>query len=179
VAQETEISAEFIRAEIKHISDNREAAAKKRQMREEMDKMAGVRDRINPEKSINLKAARAEEGLIAVLLKHPDYYKKLDPPITEEHFVTAFNRNIFRLMRQQIEEEGTVSISALAGYLTTEEVARLTQYTVMAVAADNELRQACDYARVLQATGGDMAGEDPETIRRFLELNKKGHKRKE
>ena len=106
---------------------------------------------------------------------------RLCPPFLNDFsiYFTAFNRNIFRLMRQQIEEEGTVSITTLAGHLTTEEVARLTQYTVMAVAADNELRQACDYARVLQTTGGDMTGEDPETIRRFLELNKKGQKRKE
>lgn len=179
VAEETGISAEFIRAEIKHIVDNREAAAKKKQMREEMDKISGARDRINPEKSVNLKAARAEEGLIAVLLKHPDYYRKLEPSVTEEDFVTQFNRNIFRLMRQQIEQDGSVSISALAQHLTTDEVARLTQYTVTAVAADNELRQACDYAKVLHAQGGDMSGQDPEAIRRFLEQNKKSQKRKE
>jgi DNA primase len=179
VAEETGISGEFIRAEIKHIIDNREAAAKKKQMREEMDKISGARDRINPEKSVNLKAARAEEGLIAVLLKHPDYYRKLEPPVTEEDFVTQFNRNIFRLMRQQIEQDGTVSISALAQHLTTDEVARLTQYTITAVAADNELRQACDYAKVLRAPGGDMSGQDPEAIRRFLEQNKKSQKRKE
>ncbi len=179
VAEETDIPAEFIRVEIKQITNNREAAAKKKQMREEMDKISGVRDRINPEKSVNLRAARAEEGLIAILLKHPDYYQKLEPRVTEEDFVTQFNRNIFRLLRQQIEQDSTVSISALAQHLTTEEVARLTQYTVTVVAADNVLRQACDYARVLRGRGEDMSGEDPEAIRRYLEQNKKGYKRKE
>ncbi len=178
VSEQTEIPAEFIRVEIKQLAERRKTAEQKKQIREEMDKMSGKRDRINPEKSVNLKAARAEEGLIAILLKHPDYYKKLDPPINEEHFVTQFNRNIFRLMRERIEEDGTVSVSVLSQHLTVEEVARLTQYTVTAVPADNELKQACDYAKVLHLQGGDMTEMDPSDIRAYLE-QKKGYKRKE
>lgn len=171
VAKETEIPIDMLRAEVKTMSERRVAEARKKALRAERERTDGIRDRLNPERSANLRAARAEEALIALLLKHPDYLKKLDPPVTEADFVTTFNRRIFALLWEEIEAGLSPSLSSLAARLTTEETARLTQYTVQAVTAEDELQLARDCAEVLheQAKQASLAALSPDEIQNYLD----------
>lgn len=90
LAQQTDVAADVIKAEIQSIMEQRRKQYKKQEFRTERDKSAGAKDRLNPAKRQHLKAAKAEEGLLAILMKHPDYYRKLNPAIGPEDFVTDF-----------------------------------------------------------------------------------------
>ena len=61
------------------------------------------KDEVNPERAKNLKAAKAEETLIALLLHNPDFYKKIKDKIFAEDFVTELNRRIFGSICKKIE----------------------------------------------------------------------------
>lgn len=77
-------------------------------------------------------------------MKHPDYYRKLNPAIGPEDFVTDFNRNIFRVMAEWIENGKDPDVAGMSKLLTVEEVSRLTEYMINNVPGKDELRRACD-----------------------------------
>lgn len=183
VAQQTEISADVIKAEIKSIMESRAKAEKKRALKTETDRIMGARDRLNPGKRENLKAAVAEEGLIAILLKHPDYYEKLSIKITQEDFVTDFNKNIFGIMLRVLAQQGQLDLTRLAQHLTVDEVARVTQYTIKSVSGENEKKQAEDYAKAIKEVSSsaalDLSQSDPEQIKKYIEQAKMAKERRE
>lgn len=177
-ANETSIQSDTIKREIEHIRKRRRDYQQKNQLKTENEKL--IRDRLNPNKANNLKAAKAEETLIAILLKHPDYLEKLNPKITSENIVTPFNKGIFSVLERYIEDEKTVSIASLSQSLTSEETSKLTEYSVNIVSGVNELKQACDCASVLMESSlskSDIAAKSADEIRDYI--NNMSKKRKE
>ncbi len=77
---------------------------------------------LNPEKRRNLKAAAAEETVIAVLLKHPDFYEKIKDKLPPDKMVTSFNRRIYGIITQAIEEGKEPDISVFAEKLIPAEL---------------------------------------------------------
>lgn len=176
LAQQTDVAADVIKAEIQSIMEQRRKQYKKQEFRTERDKSAGAKDRLNPAKRQHLKAAKAEEGLLAILMKHPDYYRKLNPAIGPEDFVTDFNRNIFRVMAEWIENGKDPDVAGMSKLLTVEEVSRLTEYMINNVPGKDELRRACDYAAAIADAGSDVRAllEDgaPEDIQKYIEAER-------
>lgn len=56
----------------------------------------------NPEKRGNVRAVKAEEIILASLLKHPDYLKRLSGVLSADVFVTQFNREFFEGISSRI-----------------------------------------------------------------------------
>ena len=65
----------------------------------------------NPERRGNLRACRAEETLLADILQHPDYLKRLRGRLTPELFITALNRQVFEGIAQRISEDRSLDFS--------------------------------------------------------------------
>ncbi len=173
LARETEISDIVIKNEIEATKRKRRKIEEKTQLKTENEKL--LRDRLNPMKASNLKAARAEETLIAILLKHPDYYEKLTPKITANDFITPFNKGIFSVLEDYIKENRSISLSTLSQRLTNEETSKLTEYTVNVVLANNGLKQASDCAEALRASGKtDITEKSAAEIQSYISsMNKK------
>ena len=173
IARETEIADSVIRNEIAQTKKRKIKVLEKTQLKTENEKI--LRDRLNPMKASNLKAARAEETLIAILLNHPDYYEKLSPGVSADDFVTPFNKGIFSVLEEYIKENKSISLSTLSQRLTNEETSKLTEYTVNVVMANNGLKQANDCAAALKGSGkNDLSEMSAAEIQRYIDsMNKK------
>ena len=77
-------------------------------------------DRVNPQRASHLKQALAEEGIILYLFKNPDSFDYVRERLTEEYFVTDFNRKIFSLLLEKLKNSPNVDLSMISGNLSPE-----------------------------------------------------------
>lgn len=171
ISEEVQIEKNAIKKEIELINKKLNRGNSKKEFNEIMSKLTGLKDKVNPDKHKHLKAARAEEGLIAILLKHPDYFDKIAERITAHDFVTEFNRRVFNIISERLEEQKDIEIIDLSAYLSPEEMGRVVGYSANAVYAKDELMQADEYIKEIMYEKDRL---DQESIKDIAaeELNK-------
>ena len=121
-------------------------------------------DRVNPQRAANFGASRAEEGILAYLFRNPGDLGRLLEKIDENAFVTDFNRELFRIMKEKLQNNNGVALSDFTGELSPEQLARLTAIV------NQEIPTAAsaldDYVRALLESrdrdAGRHAGDLPE-----------------
>ncbi|MBQ9945480.1 MAG: DNA primase [Clostridia bacterium] len=79
----------------------------------------------NPEKKSNVRAVKAEEVILASLLKHPDYLKKLKGILEADVFVTEFGRRYFEDISSRIQSGRSLDLVSFNEDAENEEMAYL------------------------------------------------------
>jgi DNA primase len=87
----------------------------------------GVRDSINPEKSLHLRAASAEEALIAYIVKYPENAISIYEVLPPEKFVTTFNRRVYQVIMGRIIDGKAISLTDISEYFAVEEIAAIAK----------------------------------------------------
>ena len=121
-------------------------------------------DRVNPQRAANFGASRAEEGILAYLFRNPGDLGRVLEKIDENAFVTAFNRDLFRIMKEKLQTNNDVALSDFTGELSPEQLARLTAIVNQEIPAAASALD--DYVRALLESrdrdASRRAGELPE-----------------
>ena len=95
----------------------REKRAKKqknefyREVRDSVINQGDKINKVNTQRSKALRAAKAEEILIASFMSDPELYRKLESKLTPELFVTDFNRRVFSAISERIKDGRPVGLS--------------------------------------------------------------------
>lgn len=100
-----------------------------------------TRNDINPERRKSLKGTAAEETLIAVLLKNPDFYETAREQLPPEKMITSLNRRIYETIIDTLDSGGSLDISVFAQKLLPAEV-----------------------GYVVSLQNGEKAGKNPEIV---------------
>lgn len=129
IAEIMNISKQAVLTEI----EIRRRAIKKYHERQEKSKqlqtLADLNDRINPQRPKHLKAAKLEEDLIAILINYPEKINKIRDNISEDDFVTDFNRRVFNAVSEKIDQDPTADhILNIAKYFTPEETSHINTF---------------------------------------------------
>lgn len=85
--------------------------------------LTGKTDKLNPEKSKNNRAAKAEEMLIAYLVYNNDMVSEALKRITPENFVTKFNADLYSYVIRKVQE-GMSPHTTFSRDFTAEEVSK-------------------------------------------------------
>jgi len=83
------------------------------------------KDDINPERRISQKATSAEEGIIAVLLQHPDFYTEAQENLPPDKMITSLNRRIYEIILDTLQSGRALDISVFAQKLLPAEIGYL------------------------------------------------------
>ncbi len=175
LSNELGVSVDSIKAQLKT------AAAKQRRLEEsrkrtETEEMLAKsnEDKNNPERSKNLRAAKAEETLIASFMRNPDFYNKLKEKISADNFVTAFNRRVFECLIKGLENGIEPNLSLFSADFTPDEMDSVTRISLIASTLSNTLKECEDCIAVLKESASsaptDAASMSDEE---FLKLFKK------
>lgn len=113
-------------------------------------KSAGVNDSINPEKSRHLRAAGAEEALIAYLLKFPENAGKINGAVPPEKFVTAFNRRVYGIIMGRIMEGKAADLTSISENFSMDEMSYLSRILAKFNDISPTMQDAMEYAGVIQ-----------------------------
>ena len=107
------------------------------------------KDEVNPERQANLRAAKAEEEIISILIFNPDLISTVKSQIDENSFVTNFNKRVYLRVLEVIEQGHNFDVSMLAGDFTPAECGRVAMYQNRMVKGDNAKRELADCIKVL------------------------------
>lgn len=124
LAETLGVSKDSVLADATAMRAKRRRKESKTRVREEIAAARGLKDRLNPEKRANLRAARAEESLIVLLYQNPDYRKLMDQLLRPEDFITSFNRRVYEALRRQVQE-GEPDLSALGAQFSADEMGKI------------------------------------------------------
>lgn len=120
-----------------------------------------------PQRAAHLKEALAEERLIGVLLKNPDYCHRVLEKIQPEDFMTDFNREIFRVVCERLTENRSVELIALSEQLSEEQMGKVAGIMADPVSSRATPKEAQDYIEVIPCrkeeknAGGTSAAGPP------------------
>lgn len=160
LAEEAGVERSSVLLLIRQLDRKREKIRRKQELRTAQQEIGAVKDRVNPEKKDHLRAAAAEEGLIAHLFSHPDDVENLRAKIPPEKFCTAFNRRVYGLLLEKIGKDRVLTLSDLSHDLTVEEISSVAR--ILARRNDTPaIRQDVEeYIRVILQEGEKMGRED-------------------
>ncbi len=130
IAKQTNISASAISSEVNRLLKINAKKSRKNEFKTQNEMLLGIKDRVNPEKSTHLKAARAEEELIGVLYKNPDFLNAVQQNVSAGDFVTEFNRRLFEYIVSRIEGGQSLDLTFFSKDFSSDEMSRITAIIV-------------------------------------------------
>lgn len=152
ISAELGVGKETLALKIDSLVRQRKRADRKSQIRSVPKITSAVGDKVNPEKSRYLKAARAEEMLLSSLMRNPDYWQKLKDSITPEDFVTDFNRRIFVKISSRLEAGLNADFNSLADLdFSLDEINSLKAIEMQSDKLRHSLKECCDCIEVIKS----------------------------
>ena len=139
------VSAESINAQIRSVKTRQRRRMRKRLGRESEALIErSFADKNNPQRAANIRAAKAEETLIASLMRNPDFYPKLKDKFSADDFVTDFNKRIMRCLADKLDKGFIPELSLFAREFTPEEMGSVTRIYMSSAELNNTLRECED-----------------------------------
>ena len=160
LARELDVDKTALTAQVKYRRENfvrRRKAEREREQQRML--MSGVSSK-NPERSANLRAAKAEETIIASLMRNPDFYQKLKDEISPDDFVTVLNRRIFTVVTDRVSQGGSAEPFFLSSSFTPDEMDEVTRLFRQSSQMRNTVEECMDCIKILK-----MEKNRPEDIK--------------
>lgn len=127
LAEETGVERSAIMQLVKRESEKRKKNRERKEFKAFQQQLAGIRDSINPEKAQNLRAASAEEALIAYIVQYPENAKDILERLPSEKFITAFNRRVYRTIMDRMKDEKAISLTDISEDFSVEEISSISK----------------------------------------------------
>lgn len=150
LANELGVDKLAIESQVKY---KREGLRKRRMAQREQDQkrlLINGQNTKNPERSQHLRAAKAEETLIASLMRNPDFYNKLTDELSADYFVTALNRRIFSVILSRLDEGGNTEPYFLSSEFTPDEMDEVERIFRSAAQLSNTVEECVDCIKILK-----------------------------
>lgn len=138
---------------------------------------------IGRERRIHMRASGAEETLISLLMYNPDYYSTVKAQISEDTFITDFNRRIYKRLSEILENGGNYDISLMSSDFTPEEMGRIAALQNRASGRVNAKAELNDCIAVMleekekqdMPQASEMSGDEWEAyLNKLRETKKRG-----
>lgn len=130
VSKEANVSKASLLTEAENLRKRRNYADRKKTVDRSMTALSGFNDTVNPEKKLNLRAANAEEALIAALIATPELMEETVERISPDDFVTAFNSRLYSTIVSCIREYGHFDLGMLGGEFTPAETGKIQSFII-------------------------------------------------
>ena len=151
-AQTAGISPEAMSQEINRALKARLRKEKKRQERRDLSPASQLQPKNRELRYENIRSARAEEGVVRLLLLDPGLLGETDG-LRGEEFSSPLLGKAYDLLRARAEEGLSPRLAALAEELTGEEMDHLAQVAAQPESASNARQALADYISVIRREG--------------------------
>ena len=135
ISEKYKVSSESILKEIKKLASMRLRKEKTDMINSGMRRSEGFGDRINPDRVKYPESVKKEEMILGILMKHPEFYTDIKNIMTEDLFISEFNRKIYNLFKDAAESAETgdtdnFDIVMVTKELSPEETGRITKMII-------------------------------------------------
>lgn len=165
VADETGVAREVIETQIQRTAKrqrNRQARANFSELNREVVKYDPTGG------SVSGKVLRAEETILASLLRNPDYLAKIGDRLEADDFATEFGKKAYRVISDRIGEGKGIESYVLSQYFSPEEMGELSRIQNAGIPLSGTLSEIGDCIHVLKkateektpADGGEISDQE-------------------
>ena len=120
----TKVSKQSVEIAIRRLEKKRGTVQSQKFTREAIDEMRRFNDKINPDAMKYPKACELEERILGILMLYPEHFEKAKSKISEDDFLTEFNRNIYsRLL--ELYNSDRFDLSYLNEYFGPDAMGRI------------------------------------------------------
>ena len=157
-----DISREAMLQEVERVRKRRAWEARKKQERKDLTPMQQLQPKERELRYQNLRSARAEEGILRIVLLDATYFQQLDG-LRGEQFSSPLLGRVYESLRRRWEADKPVTLAALDGELTAAEadhIAAIAQEPQPRNTAQAALR---DYVSIIQQEAA-FRTKDPDDL---------------
>ena len=143
LAEETGVAKDSILSQVRKKRARQEKTREQKEFREFQQQAVGLKDTVNPEKYKHLRAATAEEALIAYLLRFPEVGKEVSGKLPSNKFVTSFNSRVYEALLGKLSSGKEINLTDLSADFSPDELSAIAK--MIAAYANNDFSpQAVD-----------------------------------
>ena len=148
-AQAAGVTPEAMQLEVQRALNGRLRKAKKQQERRDLTPVSQLQPRARGLRYENIRSARAEEGLLRLLMLDPGLAGQMGG-ITGEEFSSPLLGRAFDCLSSRAREGLSTQLAALAGVFTGEEMDHLAQVAAQPESVANSGRAIQDYISLIR-----------------------------
>lgn len=149
LADEAGIQRAAVLQQVKMLREKKQRSHQKKAFRTFRRQTAGMQDKVNPEKSQNLRAARAEEALLGAMIDYPENSAYIIAELPPEKFITTFNRRVYGIIMGKMKDGKAVSLTDLADSLSQGEMGLVAGYCARQAGLKAGRQEVDAYIRVI------------------------------
>ena len=160
-AEVAKITPEAMKLEVQRAFKRRMAREKKAALRKDLNPAAQLQPKERSLRYENVRSARAEEGILRILLLDDSLFPP-EPPLTEEQFSAPLLGRVFTQLWQAKTAGRPVTLGTLFESLTSEEASHITAICQQPESPQNARQALADYIRIVKteadkrANGGNI-----------------------
>ena len=161
-AQTAGITPEAMAQEIKKALNARLRKENKQRERRELSPAANLQPDARGLRYQNIRSARAEEGIIRLLLLDPGVLSRLDG-LTGNEFSSPLLGKVYDLIRARLEQGSHPQLAALAHDLTGEEMDHMARVISQPESVAQSERSVSDYISIIRGEAmhrSDLSGDE-------------------
>ena len=143
------VSGETMAAEVEKARKSQSYKARRQEEREALTPANNFQPKERELRYDNVRSARAEEGVIRLLLLDASLYPKAT--LTEDKFSSPFLGKVYRLLKERWQAGETPRIPMLTGDLSRDEMSRLVQAADQPETGQNSAKALSDYIEIIEA----------------------------
>lgn len=130
-------------------------------------------DDINPDAKKYPRESKAESGILAYLFENPERFRDIYEKIKPEDFVTSFNKRVYSVFAERIENTEYFTLSSLADEFSGAEMGKISE--IMAKSQDITINENAlnDFIRILLSHTGNVSEIGDLTDDDFLNMVEK------
>ena len=173
-AQEAKVSKESVLQETDRLRRRRGREVRKQEERQNLTPARQLQPKSRDLRYQNVRSARAEEGVLRVVLLDPELFRELEG-LEPEHFSAPHLGKAYGLLRQRWREGKSVMLPALEGQLSAEELDGLTAAAQQPQARSTarEALEDCKQTILAEHRKGDIhSAEDLNGLQQALKQKK-------
>ena len=162
-AEIVKITPDAMKLEVQRAFKRRSAKERKAELRRDLNPSAALQPKERSLRYENVRSARAEEGLLRLLLLDEGLFPAA-PPLRQEEFSSPLLGKVFSLLWQAHEEGRAVSLNTLTGDLTPEEMSHITSVCQQPESLRNGAKALADYINIIRSEANKRAGGEIDPL---------------
>ena len=164
LSAEMSVGKDAILAQVEHCMTSARRQQEKKQLSQAVRRAEESTRKANPEAEKHLRASRAEEGLLGLLILNPDYIRAVSQKLSPEEMVTAFNRTLYVRLMERHRQGLLTELAFLAADYDADEMAYISHMVQAAREGAQTPEQAMEYAAVIRSERSLAALNDPSAL---------------
>jgi DNA primase len=164
LADELSVSKQALLDQIERYKNSAIRKQKKYELSQAIKQTEGFVRKVNPQAVSHLRASRAEEGLLGLLILNPDYIPSISERLNPDSMVTDFNRTLYKKLLERFENGQMIDLTFLSADFQEDEMAYISRMVQNARKSAGTPKQAFEYAEIINKEKNMLKFSNPENL---------------